>query len=56
MKSTNKKFYQKNTPNLDQKVNPQLNLCQKVCKFGQNLNHDIMTYLIKYTLTVQFSI
>ena len=32
------------------------NLRQKVRKFGQNLNRDIMTYLIKYTLTVQFSI
>ena len=32
------------------------NLHQKVRKFGQNLNRDQMTYLIKYTLAVQFSI
>ena len=32
------------------------NLFQKVCEFCQNLNHNKITYLIKYTLTVQFSI
>ena len=32
------------------------NLRQKVRKFGQNLNRDKLTYLIQYTLTVQFII
>ena len=32
------------------------NLRQKMRNFGQNLNCNKMTYLIKYTLTVQFSI
>ena len=32
------------------------NLLQKVGELGQNLNRDKMTDLIKYTLTVQFSI
>ena len=32
------------------------NLHQKVRKFGQNLNGDTITYLIKYTLPVEFSI
>ena len=32
------------------------NLRQKLRKFGQNLNCNKITYLIKYTLIVQFSI
>ena len=32
------------------------NLRQKVRKFCQNVNRNKMMYLIKYTLTVQFSI
>ena len=32
------------------------NVHQKVLKFCQNINRDKMKYLIKYTLTVQFSI
>ena len=32
------------------------NFCQKVRKFFQNSNCNKMTYLIKYTFTVQFSI
>ena len=32
------------------------NLRQKVRKFRHNLNRDKITYLIKYALTVQFSI
>ena len=32
------------------------NLRQKVNKFCQNLNHDNIMYLIKYALTVEFSI
>ena len=32
------------------------NLRQNFCKFGQNFNCNKMTYLIKYTYTVQFSI
>ena len=38
------------------RIQGEQNLRQKLRKFCQHLNYDKMAYLIKYTLTVQFSI